>query len=349
LIKPKLFFECLKKNDISFYSGVPDSLLKDFCAYVSDHSKKKDHFIAANEGNALAIGIGHFLSTKKLPLIYMQNSGLGNIINPLLSLADPEIYSIPMIILIGWRGQPNKKDEPQHKKQGRITKELLRTMEIPYKIIGSETSPLEMEKKIKQLVNISKKEKKPCAVLVKKDTFSKYTLKKVNSFSRSLYREQAIEEVVKALNSNEVLVSTTGVTSRELYEIREKYNLGHKKDFLTVGGMGHASQIALGIALEKIDREIFCLDGDGAFLMHMGAVAINGNSKCKNFKHIIFNNSAHDSVGAQPTVAEHLDLLKIADACGYNWKKRTKSKSDLKKKNKRNKKSQRTCSSRDSN
>ena len=332
MIKPKLFFECLKKNDISFYSGVPDSLLKDFCAYVSDHSKKKDHFIAANEGNALAIGIGHFLSTKKLPLIYMQNSGLGNIINPLLSLADPEIYSIPMIILIGWRGQPNKKDEPQHKKQGRITKELLRTMEIPYKIIGSETSPLEMEKKIKQLVNISKKEKKPCAVLVKKDTFSKYTLKKVNSFSRSLYREQAIEEVVKALNSNEVLVSTTGVTSRELYEIREKYNLGHKKDFLTVGGMGHASQIALGIALEKIDREIFCLDGDGAFLMHMGAVAINGNSKCKNFKHIIFNNSAHDSVGAQPTVAEHLDLLKIADACGYNWKKRTKSKSDLKKK-----------------
>lgn len=332
MIEPKYFFEILKENNINFFAGVPDSLLKDFCAYVSDNADKKNHFIAANEGNALSLGIGHYLSTSNLPLIYMQNSGLGNIINPMLSLADSDVYSIPMILLIGWRGEKGIKDEPQHKKQGRITEELLKIMEVPYEIIGPDSDPEVTKYLLKDLIALSKIKKNPCAILVKQNTFDDYKLKKNKIYKKPLFREEAIEQILKQITLNEILISTTGVTSRELFELRKNNNSGHEKDFLTVGGMGHASQIALGIALEKKHRDVFCLDGDGAFLMHMGSIAINGSSNCKNFKHIVFNNSAHDSVGAQPTVADELDILKIASSCGYKWTKRTQSLKDLNKK-----------------
>lgn len=332
MIDPKYLYDNLKENNVNFFAGVPDSLLKNFCSYIADNVSEDKHLIAANEGNALSLGIGHYLASSNLPLIYMQNSGLGNIINPILSLADSEVYSIPMVLLIGWRGEEGVKDEPQHIKQGRITEELLETMEIPFMIIGPESNQEYLKKSLKDLISLAKNNKSPCALLVKKNTFSIYKLKNKKSFERPLFREDAIKQLIKQITSDEVFISTTGVTSRELFEIRKNQGLGHEKDFLTVGGMGHASQIALGVALEKNDREVFCLDGDGAFLMHMGSIAINGSSNCKNFKHIIFNNSSHDSVGAQPTVADKIDILKIAKSCGYKWAEKTETLDDLNKK-----------------
>lgn len=318
MIDTKFFFESLIKNDIKFFSGVPDSLLKNICAYISDHTDSKNHIIAANEGNALAIGIGYHLAKGKLPLIYMQNSGLGNIVNPLLSLSDPEVYSIPMLLMIGWRGQPGIKDEPQHKKQGRVTIEMLETMEVPYQILSADKTNDQADKIIKIATTEALNNSLPYAIVVQKDVFSKYTTKNDDSVNYELLREDAIKTIVKNLDDKDIIISTTGVASRELFEYRVETNKGHNKDFLTVGGMGHANQIALGIATQKSNRKVFCLDGDGAALMHMGSIAINGNVKCNNFRHILLNNGAHDSVGGQPTVGLNIDFQNIAKASGYD-------------------------------
>ena len=318
MINTQYFFQNLIKCDINFFSGIPDSLLKNICAYITDNTESKNHIIAANEGNALALGIGYYLASGKLPLIYMQNSGLGNIVNPLLSLADPDVYSVPMLLMIGWRGEPNVKDEPQHKKQGRVTLDMLEAMEVPYKILSIDTSDEQAKEIIKQANEEALKNNAPYAIVVKKDSFSEYKLKKDETANLPLLREDAIKIIVDNLNDSDVVVSTTGVASRELFEYREQLKQGHEKDFLTVGGMGHANQIALGIALQKPNRKVFCLDGDGAALMHMGSMAINGNIKCDNFKHIIFNNGAHDSVGGQPTVGYTTNFQSIAKASGYD-------------------------------
>ena len=318
MIDTELFFKGLIKNNINFFSGVPDSLLKNICAYISDHADLKNHIIAANEGNALAIGIGYYLATGKLPLIYMQNSGLGNIVNPLLSLSDPEVYSIPILLMIGWRGQPGIKDEPQHKKQGRVTIGMLETMEIPYQILSTDITNEQAEEIIKKATTEALNNNSPYAIVVQKDVFSKYTTKNDDLVSYELLREDAIKTIVKNLDDEDIIISTTGVASRELFEYRVETNKGHNKDFLTVGGMGHANQIALGIAIQKPNRKVFCLDGDGGALMHMGSIAINGNVKCNNFRHIVLNNGAHDSVGGQPTVGLNIDFQNIAKASGYD-------------------------------
>jgi phosphonopyruvate decarboxylase len=329
VIQPKQFFECLAKNEVNLFSGVPDSLLKNICSYITDYTLAENHIIAANEGNALSIGIGYHLSTGKIPLIYMQNSGLGNAINPLLSLADQDVYSVPLLMMIGWRGEPGKKDEPQHKKQGRVTLALLDAMEIPYQIITTDSNMVEVEVMLKKILELAKKENRPCALLVTKGAFEEYQIQTENRFERLLYREQAIEIIVDSLQNTDIVISTTGVASRELFEYREKLGVGHERDFLTVGGMGHASQIALGIALQKQDRQIYCLDGDGSLIMHMGSLAINASMKCKNIKHIVFNNSAHDSVGGQPTVGGQIDIKSIAINAGYKWGKMVYEKDDL--------------------
>ncbi len=318
MLSPEFFFRALKEERINFFSGVPDSLLKNICAYITDNTIDKNHIIAANEGNALSLGIGYHLATNKLPLVYMQNSGLGNIVNPLLSLADTDVYAIPMLLMIGWRGEPNVKDEPQHKKQGRITIELLESMGIKYQILSSNTSNAEAEKIVQEAVSYAQKNNTPYALVVRKGSFENYKLKSDTKGDFPLLREQAIKLIVDRLSEKDIVVSTTGVTSRELFEYREALGQGHEKDFLTVGGMGHANQIALGIALQKPDRQVFCFDGDGAMLMHMGSLAINANTRCSNFKHIIFNNGAHDSVGGQPTVAYKIDVEAIANAVGYD-------------------------------
>jgi len=329
MIHPEFFFNVCKKEDVDFFSGVPDSLLKNICSYIADNTPSENHIIAANEGNALAIGVGYHLSTGKVPLIYMQNSGLGNVINPLLSLADQDVYSVPLLMMIGWRGEPGVKDEPQHKKQGRVTVALLEAMEIPYKVLTADSNIEEAEVTLKAMLSIAKKENKPCALLIKKGFFEDYKFQSDILYERPLYREQAIEIIVNNLNEPDIVVSTTGVASRELFEYREKLKSGHERDFLTVGGMGHVSQIALGIALQKKNRQVYCLDGDGSLIMHMGTLAINASMNCRNFKHIVFNNSAHDSVGGQPTVGDRIDIASIASNVGYQWVKMVSEESEI--------------------
>jgi phosphonopyruvate decarboxylase len=314
MLTPEFFYEKLKSNGIDFYTGVPDSLLKDFCAYITDVSEKDNHITAVNEGCAVGIATGYHLATGKIPVVYMQNSGLGNATNPLLSLAAPEVYSIPMILVIGWRGEPGCKDEPQHVCQGKVTSALLDAMKIPYVVL--EDGNYFMNKQISDLISNLKKSNSPVAILVRKDTFDKYpkTKKEMHSY---LSREDAIKIIVDNLSEDDIVVSTTGMASRELFEYRQFKNQTNAHDFLTVGSMGHASQIALGIALNT-EHKVICLDGDGAALMHMGGMATIGTSKSKNLVHIVLNNEAHDSVGGQPTVAGKINLAGIALACRYH-------------------------------
>lgn len=316
MISPKIFFENLAFNHVDFFCGVPDSLLKDICAYITDYAGSNKHFITANEGGAIALAAGYYLATQKIPLVYMQNSGIGNAINPLLSLADPKVYAIPMILMIGWRGQPNVKDEPQHIKQGEITLSLLEAMQIPYFVLADDE--VNAQKQLTLAIESAQNNNAPFALVVKKNTFEPYKLIKTTQKEYTLSREEAIRIAVKHFDTKDIVVSTTGMISRELYEFRDLTNAGHQADFLTVGSMGHANQIALGIALEKSDRLVYCLDGDGATLMHLGSLAIIGSAKVENFVHIVLNNGAHDSVGGQPTVGFDIDIPAIATSCGYN-------------------------------
>lgn len=310
MIEVKEAYEALIASGVDMFTGVPDSLLKNFCAYITDTAPKKRHIIAANEGNAVGIAAGHYLATGHPALVYMQNSGLGNTINPLLSLADEKVYSIPMVLMIGWRGEPGVHDEPQHVKQGEVTLALLDAMHIPYII-------LESADQIAPQVRLAMERKAPVAIVIRKGTFGSYKLKNASTNDNPLSREEAMKLVVDHLYDNDVIVSTTGKLSRELFEYREARHDGHGHDFLTVGSMGHSSSIALGIALEKPDRRVFCFDGDGAFIMHTGALGIVASMKPKNFIHILFNNGAHESVGGQPTIGYQLDAVAIAKASGY--------------------------------
>ncbi|MDD5193383.1 MAG: phosphonopyruvate decarboxylase [Candidatus Nanoarchaeia archaeon] len=316
MISPKFFFDSLKELKINFFAGVPDSLLKNFCAYLFDNTSEKEHIICANEGNAIALAAGNYLATGNPSLVYMQNSGEGNAINPLVSLIDKEVYNIPVLLLIGWRGEPGKYDEPQHKKQGRITLSLLDALEIRYEIISENES--EVVKLLDKAKKYMEETHEPFALIAKSDLFEKYELKKTIENNFKLTREQAIMMIIDSLGDEDIIVSTTGKASRELFEYREFLKQGHEKDFLTVGSMGHSSSIALGIALSKQDKNIYCLDGDGAAIMHMGSLAIIGEKSPSNLKHILLNNGCHESVGGQPTTGFDIDFNKIAKACGYN-------------------------------
>lgn len=329
MIKVEDFYKLLKGNNIDFFTGVPDSLLKNFCAYVKQNTPDTNNIIAANEGNALALATGYYLATTKIPLVYMQNSGLGNIINPLTSLTDPLVYSIPVLLLIGWRGEPDKKDEPQHIKQGNITIELLDTLKIKYSILSNTTTFKELHEELENAVNYMKENNECYALVVKRDAFENYKFGTEVQTNFQLKREDAIKIILENIEKNAAIVSTTGMASRELFELREYFKDTHEKDFLTVGSMGHASQIALGLAIAKPDKNIYCLDGDGAFIMHMGGTAIIGQVSPKNYIHIIINNGAHDSVGGQPTVGLDIAIPDIAESCGYKNVLSAKTKEEI--------------------
>ena len=315
MVRPSFFIDTLLKHDIDFYAGVPDSLLKNICAYISDHLDSRHNIIAANEGGAVGIAAGYHLATSKIPVVYMQNSGEGNIINPLASLTDKEVYNIPVLLLIGWRGKPGVHDEPQHVKQGKVTLPLLDTMGINYQVLSQDESVAETQ--IAEAVAYMKQTNEVYALVVEKNTFDTYTLQNKVENALTLSREEAIQTVAAALGPKDCIVSTTGMISRELFEYRTATGQSHERDFLTVGSMGHASQIALGIALEKPDRHVWCFDGDGAVIMHMGSMAITASKGPANFVHVLFNNGAHDSVGGQPTVGLDIDVPAIAKAVGY--------------------------------
>jgi phosphonopyruvate decarboxylase len=314
MISAKDFFDALTEQGVTNFSGVPDSLLKDICAYISDNTSSTQHVITANEGAAIALAAGQYLTSGKPSLVYMQNSGFGNAINPLLSLVDQKVYSIPMLVMIGWRGEPGVKDEPQHLKQGEIMIDLLDACGLPTVVIDAKTPNIneELELAMKQSINGSQ----PVVLLIRKGTFKTYKLKNIALDISQETREEAINKVIEASEENDLFISTTGMASRELFEIRVKNNQPHDRDFLTVGSMGHASMIALGIA-QNTDKHVFCIDGDGACLMHLGNLTSIGQSGAINLIHILLNNSAHDSVGGQPTVAGQVDLTLIAKACGY--------------------------------
>ncbi len=314
MIRPEFFIEKLRENGIDCFAGVPDSLLKNMCAYITDHFDSAHNIIAANEGAAVGLAAGHYLATGQPACVYMQNSGEGNIINPLASLTDQEVYNIPVLLLIGWRGRPGVHDEPQHVKQGKVTTGLLNVMGINYEVLAKEEDKAEKQiaKALKALQN-----KDMFALVIEKDTFDEYKLQNVEKNDLRLNREEAIQTVAAALDEKDCIVSTTGMISRELFEYRTAMNQGHERDFLTVGSMGHASQIALGIALAQPERRVWCFDGDGATIMHMGSMAIVGNKSPKHYVHVVFNNGAHDSVGGQPTVGLKIDLPAIAKAVGY--------------------------------
>ena len=327
MIRPQFFYDTLANYGIDFYAGVPDSLLKNLCAYITDHADAAHNIIAANEGGAMGLAAGHYLATGQIPVVYMQNSGQGNIINPLASLTDPDVYNIPVLLVIGWRGKPGVHDEPQHVKQGKVTTGLLNVMGIDYTVLSKEEEKAEAQ--IKKAIAFMQNTKQCFALVIEKDTFETYALQKVEKNDLTMSREEAIQTVAAALGEKDAIVSTTGMISRELFEYRTSMNQGHERDFLTVGSMGHASQIALGIALEKKERKVWCFDGDGASIMHMGSMAIVANKAPENYVHVVFNNGAHDSVGGQPTVGLKIDLPAIAKAVGYKSVYSVSSKEEL--------------------
>lgn len=312
MIQPKDFIETLRAGGVEFFAGVPDSSLKNLCAYITDNIARENNIIAANEGGAVALAAGFHLATGKTGCVYMQNSGEGNAVNPLLSLMDADVYKMPLLLVIGWRGEPGVHDEPQHVKQGKVTLPLLEAMGVPYSVMDEN-----WESQVDKALQAIHETNGIYALIVRKGTFEDYKLQKQETANWELGREEAIQIVVDKLREDDIVVSTTGMISRELFEYREAKGQGHAHDFLTVGSMGHASQIALGIALQKPNRRVIVFDGDGALLMHMGGMAIIGDYNPKNLVHIVFNNGAHDSVGGQPTVGQKIDVEAIAKAVGY--------------------------------
>lgn len=315
MISVESFFRCLRENGIDHFNGVPDSLLKYICAYIADNTPKENHTITVNEGSAVGLATGQYLGSGKPSLVYLQNSGLGNIINPIVSLADSDIYGIPMILLVGWRGEPNITDEPQHSKQGAITIDLLDCCDIPTSIIGPESR--DFAEVIRSSIELATKKTGPVALVIKKNTFSKYESSNNSLDCSELSREAAIETIVDISKLDDIFVCSTGMASRELFEIRAKRGGPFNTDFLTVGAMGQANMIALGLA-KTTKRKIFCIDGDGACLMHMGNITSLGQSNAKNLFHVVLNNGAHDSVGGQPTLGSIIDFIGLAESCGYN-------------------------------
>jgi len=301
-----------------FYTGVPDSQLKALCNYLMNEYgiDEKHHLIAANEGNCTALAAGYHLATGKVPVVYMQNSGEGNIINPVVSLLNDQVYAIPAIFVIGWRGQPGIHDEPQHIYQGKITCDLLDLMDIENFAVSCETTVGELNEVMDEFNKVLKTGKS-VAFVIRKNALT-YDEKVVYENDNELAREEIIEHIV-SVSGEDPIISTTGKASRELFEIRESNKQAHKYDFLTVGSMGHSSSIALGVAVNKPDKRVWCVDGDGALLMHMGSMPVVGNVNPDNLIHIVVNNGAHETVGGMPTVASNMDLVTIAKACGYSY------------------------------
>ena len=309
------FVECLNSD---FFTGVPDSQLKALCDYLmfTYGIDKKHHIIAANEGNCTALAAGYHLATGKVPVVYMQNSGEGNIINPVASLLNDAVYAIPVIFVVGWRGEPGIHDEPQHVYQGKVTTKLLEDMEIEYMILDKETTQEEVSIRMEQFNQVLKSGK--CVAFVVRKGALSFDEKVVYENSYQMKREEIIQHILRVSDKDPV-VSTTGKASREVFETRVANGQGHESDFLTVGSMGHSSSIAMGIAINKPNQKIWCIDGDGAVLMHMGSMAVLGANQIPNFVHIVINNGAHETVGGMNTVADKIDLVTIAKACGYQY------------------------------
>ena len=309
MIKVDSLINLLKKNKIDFFTGVPDSNLKELSIYLQNKNKSK-HIIASNEGAAVSIGIGHYLSSKKIPCVYMQNSGLSNALNPLISIADKKVYSIPLILIVGWRGSPKTKDEPQHNVKGKITENLLKLLKIKYTIIRSPRDLIKFNKHIK----IAKKNNEVVACLIERGTLNKIKNKSKDTYK--LNKTIFLKTLLELINRNTKIISSTGYNSREIMYLRNKYKINNGKDFYLVGGMGHTASVALGYSMSS-KKKVICIDGDGSFLMHLGSIKTAGTFGPSNFKYIILNNNSHDSVGGQNTYANSINFEKLSKSLGF--------------------------------
>lgn len=315
MLNQKQVFEILAQHGVTFFTGVPDSYLNGFCNYALANFPEQN-IIAANEGNAVGIASGHYFATGEIPLVYMQNSGMGNVINPLASLVDKDVYAVPMLLLIGWRGQGNTEpNHPQHKLQGEITPGLLDVMHIPYSILTDDDA--DFKAVIEKAAAYCRKSRQPYSLIAPKGVMA--ASEKANNVDAvyPMSREEAIEVILDAMPADTIYSATTGRATRELFFLRERRNETKSHDFLNVGSMGHASSVSLGIAMEQPNRNVVCLDGDSACIMHMGAMTMVSKVNVPNFMHIVLNNGAHESVGGQPSAGHKLDFTKIAEACGY--------------------------------
>ena len=325
MIKVNSLINLLKKNNSNFFTGVPDSVLKELSTTL-ENKNKKNHIIATNEGAAVSLGIGHYLSTKNVPCIYMQNSGLSNALNPLISIAHEKVYSIPLILIIGWRGSPKIKDEPQHNVKGKITESILKLLNIKYTIIRYNDDLKKFDKQIK----IAKKKNTTVACLIEQGILEK--IKKVNK-KKDFYKldkEFFLKTLLETLEKNTKIISSTGYNSRELMYLRDKYKIKNSSDFYMVGGMGHTASVALGYSLSS-KKKIICMDGDGSLLMHLGSIKTAGTFANKNFKYILLNNNSHDSVGGQNTHSDDIDFEKLSISLGFKNFYCIKSDKNLKK------------------
>ena len=332
MISCEALFGVFSNNDITFFSGVPDSTFKDWMTYLAgNHGKRLTNIIACNECEAVALAAGYHLATGKIGVVYMQNSGEGKAVNPLTSLCDPEVYSIPLIMMIGWRGEPGKADEPQHKKMGRITIPLLETLEVPYEIMPDEIN--KAKRTVTDIIKAARERGGPVALIIRSNTFEKYiserSVDEDSAGEASMTREDAIRIIVDNLDGDEIIVSTTGKTSRELFEFRVRRG-EDARDFYTVGSMGCAVSIANAIALSRRNKRVVVFDGDGAVLMQMGSLATVGYYHAKNLYHIVYDNMSYDSTGGQPTTSSKVDFEKIALACNYKSAVTVKSEEKLK-------------------
>jgi len=321
------FVDEMCRQGVTFATGVPDSTMQALCTELAERQGPPRHIVAANEGNAVAMAAGHWLATATVPLVYMQNSGLGNAVNPLASLTSRAVYGIPLVVLVGWRGEPGSKDEPQHGLQGRATGPLLDALAIEAAPLP--TDPDEAHAALARAVETARSECLPVALVVRKGTFEARPRRAVADTSSTMTRAAVIEAVVGRLGGADVVVATTGKASRELFELREARGESHERDFLNVGAMGHASSVALAVAMARQQGRVVCLDGDGALLMHMGALAVIGSQGPRNLVHVVLNNGAHDSVGGQPTVGRTIDIPSIATACGYRTATRVATMDEL--------------------
>lgn len=314
MVDQKQLFDALQGMGINFFTGVPDSLLNNFCLYMVQNIPDGQHVMAANEGNAIAIAAGHYLATGNIPVVYMQNSGIGNATNPLLSLTHDCVYGIPMILVIGWRGDPAISDHAQHKKQGELTPVLMKDMDIPYDILDADETVVE---KFAWAVSKAKDISSPVALIAKKAILTEKVKKQEYPESKLMNREEAVSAVVDVLGNDAIYLGTTGRATREVHEQLKTHNVGEGHEFQNVGSMGHVSSVGLGIALAKPDQKVVVFDGDAAAVMHLGAFATNCRYKAGNMIHIVLNNGVNESVGGQPSAGYVVNLTEIAEACGY--------------------------------
>ena len=317
MIKPASFIDWLSEAGVGNYVGVPDSLLKSLALTIDSHPCVQHHVIAANEGAAVGFAVGVYLESSKPAAVYMQNSGLGNAVNPLTALAHREVYGTPMVLIIGWRGEPGKPDEPQHMVQGRITRELLDIVDIPFIVLDSDETI--GQEQVNGLIRSMEGSPGPVAIVVPAGTFDKEVAGVASQGDLTMTREQALSEVISAIPPGDRVIATTGMLGRELWEIRQNAGQSPENDFLVVGGMGHANAIAHGVAVANPNTTVWCLDGDGSLLMHLGSLAVIGNDQPPNLRHILFNNYSHDSVGGQETSAASVDFKGLCLALQYVW------------------------------